>query len=1058
MEDGRFRLVSDRFELEFPTTKKAVAAAADREGGLWIATSATVLHLGPRPEPVERLGPSSGLVNRGALAILVDRESNVWFASQRGASKLISRRFANFDSVHGLLEDEVTAILCRRNGDLVFGHDTGITVKRGERFERIPLGRSAEGPPGRRVLDLEEDPSGNLWIAVAEVGLARLDPRGRLAWMRAEDAIGSGVATVRVDREGTVWAATTGRLWHVAHDRLVPVFPEFAKASAIRRLLLDSEGTLYAALIRGGLAAHRGDSWEVARSGEGPEPDSVSAVLRDRRGRIWVGTWTGLFELRGRVLARPSEKALDVRRPVFQLLEDNSNRLWIGTDRGVFRWDGTTLASYDGRDGLAGNETNRAASAIDREGHVWIGTERGASRYDEARDLGFTAPPLVELASTDDRGARLPDGPRSAADVDGHGLRFTVNAISFLDEDRIEYRSRLEGFDADWLPATSGARLEARYTSLPPGRYRFVVQARSARSPWSEPVATGPIVVLAPIWRRWWFLLLAAAFAILAGEALRRYVERGRHARLLAEEVRRRTDELAASERMVAAEREHLAVILASIADGVVVCDRAGVVTFLNPAAEALTGWTAAEALGRPVAEVFDARLERDASSADRSAGGLTHHAGARDPHPAVCVLTAREGAVKRLVAVVSAPLRREDSAPDGRVLAFRDISEERRRDEEHQRIDRLEALGALAAGFAHGLNNQLTVILGALSISRESAGRHGDDDRYLDAGEVAVERARELAERLVVFARGGAPRRSTLSLGPLIREAVSEAVERGPAAIEASVPDDLWDVDADADQIARALRNLIERALDATPEGGIVRLCARNVPAGETVGPGLPTGRYVRLSVSDEGPGLSSGALDRIFDPLFTTRPGATGLELTASWAIFRNHGGTLTAESGRERGTTLHGVLPAAERRTKARGEEERFAGTEPPRPRRVLVMDDQDGVREVIAGMVRQLGFEAVTASDGREAIRLYEAAMRESRPFGVVLLDLSVPGGMGGLETLRELRALDPAVRAVAASGYSDEAAMADASARGFAAALPKPFTLAALRDLLRQLPV
>ncbi|HSL85123.1 MAG TPA: ATP-binding protein, partial [Thermoanaerobaculia bacterium] len=376
------------------------------------------------------------------------------------------------------------------------------------------------------------------------------------------------------------------------------------------------------------------------------------------------------------------------------------------------------------------------------------------------------------------------------------------------------------------------------------------------------------------------------------------------------------------------------------------------------------------------------------------------------------------------------------------------------RRTEELVRVQKLEALGVLAGGIAHDFNNFLTVIVGYVSLVEMSSRLEARDRERLDQARRALGRAQELSRRLLTFSQGGAPVTGPVPLGRVVRECADFTTRGSNVRCAVAVPEDLWPAEADEGQLSQVLNNLLINAVQAMPGGGVLMVQAANAEPREGQVPGLAGGRYVRLRVDDQGPGIPPDVLPRVFDPFFTTKEGGSGLGLATVHSIVRQHRGSVRAGPAPGGGTRFEVWLPASATRTRP------VAVPGPVRDGetgggRLLVMDDQAAVRGVLEGMLRHLGYEVEATKDGDEAIASYARALERGEPFDLVILDLTIPGGKGGKETVRELLRLDPGVRAIASSGYADDPVLAGGGNEGFAAALPKPYTLDRLAELLRQ---
>ncbi|MDQ7784054.1 MAG: ATP-binding protein [Desulfomonilaceae bacterium] len=387
-------------------------------------------------------------------------------------------------------------------------------------------------------------------------------------------------------------------------------------------------------------------------------------------------------------------------------------------------------------------------------------------------------------------------------------------------------------------------------------------------------------------------------------------------------------------------------------------------------------------------------------------------------------------------------------------VLSFwwlkRDISEKKRSEEEMLKKDKLDSLGILAGGIAHDFNNLLTALLGNLSLLDMSPHLGDKESERVDAAMRACSRAQQLTLQLLTFSKGGAPIKKTACIGDLLRDSVEFSLRGSKVRSEYSIPNNIWNLDVDEGQIHQVINNLVINAIQAMPSGGVVRVQATNVKVSSGSGTPLPVGRYVRISISDSGVGIPEQNLKKVFDPYFTTKEHGSGLGLATSYSVIRKHGGLMTVRSKVGEGSTFSLYLPASEATVDC---ETRRKRSPEPASARVLLMDDDVIIREMSCEMLTVLGYDVVVCQDGEEAVAAYAKARETGKPFDVVIMDLTVPGGMGGTEALKKLSAIDPKVKAVVSSGYSNDPVMADFTRYGFTAVLPKPYGAEDLGSLL-----
>ena len=377
-------------------------------------------------------------------------------------------------------------------------------------------------------------------------------------------------------------------------------------------------------------------------------------------------------------------------------------------------------------------------------------------------------------------------------------------------------------------------------------------------------------------------------------------------------------------------------------------------------------------------------------------------------------------------------------------ITVLRDRTEQRRLEREFLKEQKLESIGLLAGGIAHDFNNLLTGILANLAVARQQAGAGGELTHVLDDAHRAAERARTLTQRLLTFSGGGAPICAPIALAPLVGEARELALASSFVGCDVRLPDGLWQLNADAGQIAQVLQNLLLNARQAMPRGGRLEIAAENCAVGPDTPLPIAPGHYVRLAVKDQGVGIAPENLSRLFTPYFSTRQGGRGLGLAAAHSIVRRHGGCIAVQSELGVGSTFTIYLPAADAPATA---------PPPPAPRpapaaghRVLVMDDDEIIRRAARRLLQARGHDVELAADGAEAIEVFARAQEAGRPFDAVVLDLTVLEGMGGEECLQRLRQIAPAVRAILCSGYSQGPAIADFRKLGFQSVLRKPFSL------------
>jgi PAS domain S-box-containing protein len=862
-ENGRFRMLAEDLAMVLPTTRIGVVACTDPVDGLYFGDPTRVYHFSEERGQLTPLTRRSGLAGEGTHSLFRDREGNLWFCGQRGLSKLISKRFTLHDQQHGLLRDEVTAILMRPNGEVVLGHDGGLTFM-GPPLRTLDLG--TRGQILGRVMDLEEDRAGNLWVAADRLGLAWLDPAGTLNWLDELDGSRYNAFCLASEPDGTLWLGTSRGLFKREGGRFQPVaLPGVAAGenNFIRRIEPAPDGTLLA--VAGVFGVFRIEKGEVRSLLDASLADgNFYTALQKPAGEIWVGASRGLFLLKDGKLEPSRPPSPEIHSSLHCMLETAEGKTWFGTENGALVWDGQKLRAMSSREGLLGSDTNRDALKQDAQGRVWIGTDRGLSIYNPRQDLPPTAQPLVQLLSLEADGQSYPTDRPIRLDAPPSLLVADFRIVTFVKSRGLGLRTWLEGLEDDWQESLPLYQRSIRYARLQPGTYRLHLQAARGDSLIGPEIVSAEIKVLPPFYLRWWFILPAALAAVLLLRMVFGVYSQVRYSNQLENEVQERTRELKESREAIRYRSRRFQTTLDSVSDGVVTVDGAGRVVLCNPAASRILGLEPEDLEDRQLAEVLPRSRELVPDRADE----FDYQNPQRGPIWLEALIT---------------PLAQVGSHNPGQVLVLRDITARRMQEAELNRTQKLESLGVLAGGLAHDFNNLLTIILGNIDLVEGLPDLPSQGGSRLSKAKRATIQARTLTEQLLTFARGGAPRRRLVSLAQILDQTVNLVFTRKEYECKIELPADLWPVSADGSQLNQVISNLLLNAIQAMPQGGLVYVFGTNIDQAPDF---LSPGQYVMLEIRDQGEGISPRNLLKIFDPYFSTREGASGLGLATAYS----------------------------------------------------------------------------------------------------------------------------------------------------------------------------
>lgn len=1041
------------FDKEAPK----IAMLPDYRGGLYMGTRYNLNYFNYKTHSWESIDMDNGLIGGGANSIFIDYEKTIWIACERGISKIASRRFSAFQRKNGLLEDEVTAVVEYGPGKFVLGHNYGITLYDGNRFIRLPLAKRGETSiPSNRVLDIQVDSKKNIWAAASYAGMAKLNPRlpDEITWYGEENGLLGQVMCIWIDKENNdnMWVGTQMGMFLFEKNQPKGGSTRTGKfkkviGNSIRKIYGDPGKSLYIGTNQEGVYINtlQNNQWKNARLPGDNRANSVYAIKKDRHGRLLIGTLAGLYILENETLNKFTLNGFQVDRPVYFILEDPKNRLWFGTDNGVIRWNGEKQRKYSNAEGLIGNEANRAAAITDSKGRIWIGTNRSVSIYDEQFDTGesYNPSPRVRLLfiESSDRRISLTANQPVRLGYEQNTVTFHFRGVSFLDEHSIRFKYKLEGFQREWSKETFPYNQMTQYTNLPPGTYRFHLQARNALGVWSDEVVSPEITILNPYYKTWWFFLLIFLLMGSVFYGIFRFLSQKRHAALLEKQVEERTNQLQAVEKRYQD-------LFTDSKDVVFIITPEGKLIDVNPAGVELFGFSSKkEALqSNSIRSFFNNPEDLNALGEAIERRGYV-----KDYE---LIFKRKDG--ERITTLVTATLVRN---PEGKTAAYRgiirDVTRQKKLEQQLTQAQKMEAIGTLAGGIAHDFNNILGAIMGYAELVLDDAPEGTLMKQNAKHIFSATRRAAELVKQILTFSRRSPRKRKPLILSDIVKEALNLFRSSLPATIEIRqrIQSDPGAVLGDPNQIHQLMLNLCANAAYAMKDtGGILEVAldtivldAESLSGKNTLKPGP----YLRLTVSDTGHGIPQAVMKRIFEPYFTTKKTGegVGMGLAVIHGIVKNHGGDISVTSEPGKGSIFDVFFPKIEGNVEPENQLNRKI---PCGSERILLVDDEKALAEMGTQMLKRLGYDVVGIANAKKALEIFR---QEPDRFHLVISDLTMPH-MTGIQLAEEIKNIKPDVPIILCSGFRAALTVEQINVFGISDFITKPINKTELALVVR----
>ena len=550
ISDQKFTLVSSSIQVTISEVFNHIFLVPDQQDGIYYGNEFSIQYFDFATKKSSRLGQMNGLIAEGAISVFIDRERNAWIAGGRGLNKIPSKRFANFNKENGLFDNEVTSIEEISPGNYVFGHIGALTFYEDGVFDEIELPYSSGNWHEKRVMDISIDKDRNIWFAAGLLGIGFIDKNKQIKFFRAKEGFTGFATSVISTSSGKVYACSPKGFFVLSGNTFKQVNFEGSWDLAIRKIFEAKDGSLYCTSYENGIyKITNGEAVNI--NYDGPEDfNNTFSFWESPTGEILIGSARGLLIVEDSILVK--YKAISLERPIYLIMNDRKGNIWLGSDNGIYMWDGTKLEHFSVDDGIAGQEINRDGGLLDANNNLWFGTNNGVTRYREEYDHNRDPdipPPIISLSFVEVEGDSLSLLEEITLDYNSNDLTFNFKGISFINEDKVYYQCKLEGFDKEWTPEFRSLQNSYRYFNLAAGGYRFCIKARNALGVWSDPICSNLIIIQSPIWFRWWFITLSIVIIVLVVSAISRNIARKKYTLKLEEIVQDRTKELSESNR-----------------------------------------------------------------------------------------------------------------------------------------------------------------------------------------------------------------------------------------------------------------------------------------------------------------------------------------------------------------------------------------------------------------------------------------------------------------------------------------------------------------------------
>ena len=907
IQKGRFTLVTNKFQLPHPSIYYYAYVNSDNRGNVFFGNIWAKYYISGNSDVPVPLMSDNGFSSHGATSVFIDREQNIWITDTRGINKINNLKVINYFKKNGLLEDEVTAITEMNNGTIVLGHNHGLTLL-GEK-----TAKTIEFPDlklnTRRVSDIMKDKEGNVWFASISRGIGKLQEDGKITWFSSPKFPITNV--VHQDNTGRIWVGADTNLSYQRDNKLYEHSPYHIWSNTIRKIFSDDKEGIYVAGSTGLWHVYNEKVEKIPSSDT--KADNVFSYLKSNTGKEFVGTMNGLYVIENGRIVKFSHNGIEINSPVFFIFQDKDSKYWLGSNTGVYKWDGgDNLEIYNIYNGLAGWETNRAAGYADSKGRVWIGTDRGLTCFVKGYNKAIISiPEILLLTIEDSKGIQHPLTQKSKINYRDNTLLFHFRGISFINEDLIQYKYKLEGFDTEWQNVDQDMLDQVKYVNLEPGKYKFSVMAKNYSGSWSKIYTSETIRVNSPYYLTWWFLLLVLLIAsgILLG------IIRIRVQQLHNSGLEKEIDERKKIQQDLTESKQKYKELVELLPETVFEVDFSGKIVYMNDTGLRLFGYEYSD---------LDTYILIDQLIAPESHEDIHLHMEIVydfiKSDRAIMTGIKKNGATFPL-SIHSVPVVVNNKCIGTRGIVI-DLTEQKRfEDQLYKNAEDLQAMNSSKDKFfsiiAHDLRSPFTTFLGFTEILDEEFDTLPAEElrTIVTLMRRSASNLYQLLENLLEWSmlhRGVTQfEPKIVQLLPLVercQDIIVDSASQKDIEVNVEISETLQ-VEVDIHMLLTIIRNLLTNAVKFTPRGGNIVISAS-----------MEEKHFVTIAVKDTGIGISADMLKKIFlidtnnNTKGTEGEVSTGLGLILCKEFVEKHGGKIWVTSEEGKGSTFYFTVKEA------------------------------------------------------------------------------------------------------------------------------------------------